>query len=67
MDKFLRNALRTRSGIHEIAGASSSGKTQLALQCLVTALADRSEGGLDGDVVCIYTQGLKTRRYLNHL
>ncbi|GAB5586756.1 DNA repair protein rhp57 [Umbelopsis nana] len=62
IDVVLGGGVVTR-GITEVVGQSSSGKTQLLMQLLLTVQLPRSLGGLDGEAVYVYTEGkLPTNR-----
>ncbi|GIL49834.1 hypothetical protein Vafri_6151 [Volvox africanus] len=56
LDGFLRGGLPCGI-ITELTGEAAAGKTQLVLQSLLTVQLPRSEGGLDGKAVYIYTEG----------
>ncbi|GIL77660.1 hypothetical protein Vretifemale_7149 [Volvox reticuliferus] len=56
LDGFLRGGLPCGT-ITELTGEAAAGKTQLALQSLLTVQLPQSEGGLGGKAVYIYTEG----------
>ncbi|GLI62980.1 hypothetical protein VaNZ11_005837 [Volvox africanus] len=56
LDGFLHGGLPCGI-ITELTGEAAAGKTQLVLQSLLTVQLPRSEGGLDGKAVYIYTEG----------
>nr|XP_045011283.1 DNA repair protein XRCC3 isoform X2 [Jaculus jaculus] len=57
LDRILGGGLPLE-GITELAGCSSAGKTQLALQLCLTVQLPRQYGGLETGAVCICTEGV---------
>ena len=56
LDPLLRGGVAAAS-LTELVGESTTGKTQLCLQLLLTAQLPVSEGGLGGRAVYIHTEG----------
>ncbi|XP_076984554.1 DNA repair protein XRCC3 isoform X3 [Tamandua tetradactyla] len=66
LDSLLRGGLPL-DGVTELAGCSSAGKTQLALQLCLAVQLPRCHGGLDGGAIYICTEDAFPSRRLQQL